>query len=322
MQSLVNCKSCEKETPNKGADILCFDCRQYFCKQCFGFHEKTCDLSSHEKVDIDKVPHCFDISLFFCSEEGHKASPLNFHCKNHHELCCTSCKNSTHSNCHTNRIQDFCADKVSKLLIKHMSEHNSLKEKLLFNERYLNNSLDTLKMQLNLIKKQMESFNNTETFQLQQNNPQTDDNKCTTHTSKKDDIISQLDKEGTKLSNETQEWLGTNHRVQDYIENQKLVLDFLSEYGNKSFMYIAIKSFGKKLSPITTEIENAKKSLYTLEVKMKIKNRMITVVRKDLTTSKFTFPSINCFLRHSVTRSSGTQPQSKLIDEQESDTSV
>ena len=142
------CKSCEKENRQKTATILCFDCRQFYCDSCFSFHDNTDFLSIHETVRAEEVPPSFDILIFICSEDGHKGSPLLFLCKNHLELCCKTCKDAKHSNCETKCIQDISADKVSKFVNRHLSKHNLLKEKLVFNVQYLVNSLDTFKTQL------------------------------------------------------------------------------------------------------------------------------------------------------------------------------
>ena len=64
----------------------CFECKVYLCNKCENFHSKL--LRNHPIYDINQDIN--EIFNGFCKEENH-LEKLEFFCREHNQLCCSSC---------------------------------------------------------------------------------------------------------------------------------------------------------------------------------------------------------------------------------------
>ena len=94
----------------------CQKCNVYLCNKCDKFHGNL--FQNHHAYPLDK--DLKEIFTGFCKEENHQKE-LNYFCKDHNELCCTSCiskiktrGNGKHSDCNVCDINDICDEKKKK----------------------------------------------------------------------------------------------------------------------------------------------------------------------------------------------------------------
>ena len=103
-------KKCSyQEHKEINALFYCQECKVYMCNKCENFHSKL--LQNHHKCNIDK--DLKDLFTGLCQEDNH-LEVLNFFCRNHNKLCCSSCickikRNNygQHSNCNVCNIEDI-----------------------------------------------------------------------------------------------------------------------------------------------------------------------------------------------------------------------
>ena len=108
--------SCEKHK-EEIAFYFCKNCNIYMCNKCYDYHSKLFQNHVLFKVDNDNQ----EIFSGFCNEQNH-FEILEFFCKNHNKLCCSSCicrmknkKYGTHKDCDICFIDDIKQEKKSKL---------------------------------------------------------------------------------------------------------------------------------------------------------------------------------------------------------------
>jgi len=99
------------------AIIYCYECKIYMCNKCEKIHSEL--FQNHTKINVDK--DIKDIFTGFCKEENH-LEKLNYFCKTHNKLCCSSCivkvkrkGNGQHTDCEVCNIEDIKDEKKSKL---------------------------------------------------------------------------------------------------------------------------------------------------------------------------------------------------------------
>jgi len=102
-------KKCSyQEHKEINALYYCQECKVYMCNKCENFHSKL--LQNHHLCNIDK--ELKDLFTGLCQEDNH-LEVLNFFCRNHNKLCCSSCickikreNYGQHSNCNVCNIED------------------------------------------------------------------------------------------------------------------------------------------------------------------------------------------------------------------------
>ena len=99
------------------ANYYCKNCNIYMCNKCFEHHSKL--FENHFLIKTDKDNK--EIFTGYCNEEGH-LEVLEFFCKNHNKLCCSSCickiknkKYGKHNDCDICLINDIKEEKKNKL---------------------------------------------------------------------------------------------------------------------------------------------------------------------------------------------------------------
>ena len=124
MESEIKCSN--KKHSEINAVRFCQECNIYLCNKCLNYHSELHE--NHKAYNIDKKIQ--EIFTGICGESNHKA-PLEFYCKSHNKLCCSSClsklkgkENGQHFNCEVCLIEEIKEEKKIKLNenLKYMEE--------------------------------------------------------------------------------------------------------------------------------------------------------------------------------------------------------
>ena len=115
-----NTKKCSlEEHKESNAIIFCKECKIYMCNKCFSHHSNLFKIHHTYNLDKDEAK---DIFIGLCQEQDHLIK-LEYFCKNHNKLCCSSCiakikrnGNCQHSDCEVCTIEDISEEKKNKLL--------------------------------------------------------------------------------------------------------------------------------------------------------------------------------------------------------------
>ena len=110
MEQKPKCSS--KKHKDIEASIFCKDCKIYLCNNCQSFHSDL--FENHKLIDIKNTnPGQNYLFTGFCPENDH-FEKLEYFCKNHNNLCCSSCivkvikkGKGLHSNCEICLIEDI-----------------------------------------------------------------------------------------------------------------------------------------------------------------------------------------------------------------------
>ena len=111
----------KKCSSNKHSNIdaisYCQECKKFFCNKCQNFHSEL--FENHIIYNLDK--ELGEIFTNICNEKNHHIK-LEFYCKTHNILCCSSCickiKNEIygkHRDCDIYIIKDIIEEKKNKL---------------------------------------------------------------------------------------------------------------------------------------------------------------------------------------------------------------
>ena len=114
----MDVKKCSfPEHKEKEAIYYCQECKVYLCISCQKLHSGF--LINHHQYKLDK--DITDLFTGFCRKENH-LDKLEFFCKSHNQLCCSSCIISLkkigkgqHANCEVCIIEDVKKEKMNKL---------------------------------------------------------------------------------------------------------------------------------------------------------------------------------------------------------------
>ena len=116
---IIKKKCTSKEHKEIDAISYCKDCNVFMCNKCDNFHSKLC--FHHNWFNLGKNNGNEDIFTGFCKEEKHNTE-LEYFCKDHNELCCSSCLckikgrgKGQHSDCDVCHIIEIKEKKKSTL---------------------------------------------------------------------------------------------------------------------------------------------------------------------------------------------------------------
>ena len=123
-------KCSSKKHSDINAISYCQECERCLCNKCQNFHSEL--FENHHLINFGKDKKEIFISL--CKEKGHNQK-LEYFCKNHNKLCCSSCLckikdklNGQHNNCDVYQIDSIIEEKKSKV-----EENIKLLEKIALN---------------------------------------------------------------------------------------------------------------------------------------------------------------------------------------------
>ena len=126
MEKTNNKKCSFQEHKEVDAVIYCQECKVYLCNKCENFHSKL--FINHHPCKFGKDIQ--EIFTGYCTEENHTIK-LDFFCRNHNKLCCSSCLckikdkyYGQHTNCEVCYIKDIKDEKKNSLKnnIKNLEE--------------------------------------------------------------------------------------------------------------------------------------------------------------------------------------------------------
>ena len=141
---MKNCSS--KDHSEAKAITYCIECKIYMCNKCESFHSKL--FSQHKLKNLENGLN--EIFTGYCEEANHKET-LEYYCKTHNKLCCSSCivkikkkDKGQHADCDFCLIEDIIDEK-----------HNTLKN----NIKKLDELSKNLKDSINELKILFEKLN-------------------------------------------------------------------------------------------------------------------------------------------------------------------
>ena len=116
---MENNKKCSlKDHEKTDANTYCIDCKIYMCNKCLNFHSNLFKI--HKTYTLDK--NIDDIFFGLCEENNHFIK-LEYFCKTHNKLCCSSCiakvkkkGNCQHADCDVCTIEDIKDIKKNQLI--------------------------------------------------------------------------------------------------------------------------------------------------------------------------------------------------------------
>ena len=118
MEDINNKKCSLLEHKEIDAILYCQECKIFMCNKCDNNHSTL--FKTHHKYKLDNL-NIKDIFTGFCKEENHP-DVLEFFCKNHNTLCCSSClckikkrNKGQHFNCEVCEIEEIKEEKKNKL---------------------------------------------------------------------------------------------------------------------------------------------------------------------------------------------------------------
>ena len=107
------------------SNYYCLQCKIYICKKCEIFHSNLFYKKNHLLINLDKDKENNDIFTSYCKENNH-LEKLEYFCKNHNKLCCSSCidknkreGNGQHADCDICTIENI-KDEKNELLKKNI----------------------------------------------------------------------------------------------------------------------------------------------------------------------------------------------------------
>ena len=114
MEKLKKCFT--EEHQDIDAISFCRECGIYMCNKCDNTHSSF--IKIHHTIKLNKDEETF---TGYCKEENHPMK-LVYYCKNHNQLCCSSCiaklnkkNDGQHKDCEVCIIEDIKDDKKNKL---------------------------------------------------------------------------------------------------------------------------------------------------------------------------------------------------------------
>ena len=152
-------KCCSQGHEEIMSNYYCPECKIYICNKCENFHSKLFKAHKLYKIDID----INEIFTGFCEENNH-LEKLEYFCKTHNKLCCSSCivkikreGKGQHTDCEICVIEDIKEKKneifkQNIIILEELSKSidNSIKElKILFKK--INENKEKLKIKISKI---------------------------------------------------------------------------------------------------------------------------------------------------------------------------
>ena len=103
------CGPCMKTYVERGASHYCNDCSDWLCDHCKDFHRKLPALTNHVIIPESQVPAITSTRgrpaiVIYCS--CNKNQVVKYHCDDHKDTLCDSCKHTKHYKCKISRLQD------------------------------------------------------------------------------------------------------------------------------------------------------------------------------------------------------------------------
>ncbi|XP_053390579.1 uncharacterized protein LOC128553454 [Mercenaria mercenaria] len=108
------CDPCFSDGQHEDAHGYCVDCKEYLCKRCLEFHQRTNAFNHHQLLDKDNMGFYETASTTtsqVCTEKctKHTDEVIKFFCPEHKALGCHDCMIMDHRTCKIDYIPGNCA---------------------------------------------------------------------------------------------------------------------------------------------------------------------------------------------------------------------
>ncbi|KAL3864695.1 hypothetical protein ACJMK2_006355 [Sinanodonta woodiana] len=98
----LNCDSCAYEGTTSSVQGFCIVCKEHLCNECIKFHHKTKALRGHKIIYAEELAEIPDYVVHVPNEDmcsAHLEEEIQFFCKDHNGLFCSSCAFLNHRTC-------------------------------------------------------------------------------------------------------------------------------------------------------------------------------------------------------------------------------
>ncbi|XP_053388419.1 transcription intermediary factor 1-beta-like, partial [Mercenaria mercenaria] len=97
------CSPCAEQNKNREAVRYCVECQDYYCQSCTDMHKMFPAMRGHKllnKADFNSSSHQQNLPQVPTERcNVHKTKVIDMYCRDHDEVCCTSCVAENHRPC-------------------------------------------------------------------------------------------------------------------------------------------------------------------------------------------------------------------------------
>ncbi|XP_053387131.1 uncharacterized protein LOC128550958 [Mercenaria mercenaria] len=97
------CSPCAEQNKNSEAVRYCVECQDYYCQSCADMHKMFPAMRGHKllnKADFSSSSHQQNLPQVPTERcHNHKTKLIDMYCRDHDEVCCTSCVAENHRSC-------------------------------------------------------------------------------------------------------------------------------------------------------------------------------------------------------------------------------
>ncbi|XP_045183806.2 uncharacterized protein LOC123542172 [Mercenaria mercenaria] len=97
------CSPCAEQNKNREAVRYCVECQDYYCQSCTDMHKMFPAMRGHKllnKADFNSSSHQPSLPPVPTERcNNHKTKLIDMYCRDHDEVCCTSCVAENHRSC-------------------------------------------------------------------------------------------------------------------------------------------------------------------------------------------------------------------------------
>ncbi|XP_053388418.1 uncharacterized protein LOC128551543 [Mercenaria mercenaria] len=97
------CSPCAEQNKNREAVRYCVECQDYYCQSCTDMHKMFPAMRGHKllnKADFNSSSHQQNLPPVPTERcHNHKTKLMDMYCRDHDEVCCTSCVAENHRSC-------------------------------------------------------------------------------------------------------------------------------------------------------------------------------------------------------------------------------
>ncbi|XP_053387491.1 uncharacterized protein LOC128551108 [Mercenaria mercenaria] len=124
------CSPCAEQNKNREAVRYCVECQDYYCQSCTDMHKMFPAMRGHKllnRADFSSSSHQQNLPQVPTERcYNHKTKLIDMYCRDHDEVCCTSCVAENHRSCDsvtsiTDVIKKSGASKETDVLIQELN---------------------------------------------------------------------------------------------------------------------------------------------------------------------------------------------------------
>ena len=238
--SKLICDPCDSNDETEIAESYCIDCNEFLCKGCANAHKKS-KLSNHHKLlESDKMPKKKFVLSCDNTCSRHDGKFLEYFCKSHNEICCTSCVTLEHRSC---KLEYFSEKAMG---FESGKDYRALKDRI----QKMKQKISGMKDKIHSCQDEAKSkhLNFMEQIQEFRNNIETIIEGLVDNATEKAELINRENLEKLKLCSTRSDEMA--EEIDDIVEEMKL----LSACKQKKRLCIAAKQVATKMDIFETKI--------------------------------------------------------------------